>query len=159
MVCTDGFVGKRKVKDQWEDGGFIVESQLEDWPVSKVRCPTSDAKQKPKYRILHRNHLLLVTNEDNAVVPGQLAQAKVSPVVSNATLEAAVEEEGPSGPLPSLLTRKEGEMTSQVWLNGEFRTKPWTQMTSKAPESPPDQLEDEVSDLEPGMSDSESKGT
>ena len=36
MVCTDGFVGKRKVKDQWEDGGFIVESQLEDWPVYKV---------------------------------------------------------------------------------------------------------------------------
>ena len=104
MVCTDGFVGKRKVKDWWEDGGFIVESQLEDWPVYKVRCPTSDAKQKPKYRILHRNCLLLVTNEDDAVVPGQSAQAKVSPVVSNATPEAAVEDEGPSGPLPSLLT-------------------------------------------------------
>ena len=29
MVRTDGFVGKRKVKDRWEDGGFIVESQLE----------------------------------------------------------------------------------------------------------------------------------
>ena len=104
MVCTNGFVGKRKVKDQWEDGGFIVESQLEDWPVYKVRCPTSDVKQKPKYHILHRNHLLLVTNEDDAVVPGQSAQAKVSPVVSNATPEAAVEDEGPSGPLPSLLT-------------------------------------------------------
>ena len=51
MVRTDGFVGKRKVKDQWEEWGFIVESQLEDWPVYKVRCLTSDAKQKPKYRI------------------------------------------------------------------------------------------------------------
>ena len=61
MVCTYGFVGNQKVKDQWEDGGFIIESQLEDWPVYKVRCPTTDAKQKPKYRILHRNHLLLVT--------------------------------------------------------------------------------------------------
>ena len=71
MVCTDGFMGKRKVKDQWEDGGFIVESQLEDWPVYKVRCPTADAKQKPKYRILHRNCLLLVTNEDDTVIPGQ----------------------------------------------------------------------------------------
>ena len=30
MVRTDGFVGKQKVKDRWEDGGFIVESQLED---------------------------------------------------------------------------------------------------------------------------------
>ena len=118
MVRTNGFVGKRKVKDRWEDRGFIVESQLEDWPVYKVRCPTSDAKQKPKYRILHRNCLLLVTNEDDAVVPGQSAQAKVSPVVSNATPKAAVEDEGPSGALLSLLTRQEGDMTSRVWLNG-----------------------------------------
>ena len=42
MVHTDGFVGKRKVKDRWEDGGFIVESQLEDWPVYKVKCLTSE---------------------------------------------------------------------------------------------------------------------
>ena len=159
MVRTDGFVGKQKVKDRWEDGGFIVESQLEDWPVYKVRCPTSDVKQKPKYCILHRNCLLLVTNEDDPVVPGQLAQAKVSPVVSNATLEAASEDEGPSGPLPSLLTQQEGDMTSRVWLNGEFCTKPWTQLMSRAPESPPDQPGDEVSDLESGMSDSESEGT
>ena len=41
MVRTDGFVGKQKVKDRWEDGGFIVESQLEDWPVYKVKCPNS----------------------------------------------------------------------------------------------------------------------
>ena len=46
-----------------------------------------------------------------------------------------------------------------VWLNGEFRTKPWTQLTSRAPQSPPDQSGDEVSDLESGMSDSESEGT
>ena len=158
MVHTDGFVGKRKVKDRWEDGGFIVESQLEDWPVYKVKCLTSDVKQKPKYRILHRNCLLLVTNEDNTVAPGQLAQAKVSPVVSNATPEAAVEDEGLSGPLPSLLTQQEGDMTSRVWLNGKFHMKPWTQMMSRAPESPPDQPGDEVSDLESGMSDSESEG-
>ena len=84
MVCTDGFVGKRKVKDRWEDGGFIIESQLEDWPVYKVKCPTSDARQKPKYQILHQNHLLLVTNEDASDIPGQ-AQAKATPTVSNAT--------------------------------------------------------------------------
>ena len=139
--------------------GFIFESQLEDWPVYKVRCCTSDAKQKPKYHILHRNCLLLVTNEDDPVIPGQLAQAKVSSVVSNATLEAAGEDEGPSGPLPSLLTQQEGDMTSRVWLNGVFRTKPWTQLMSRALESPPDQPGDEVSDLESGMSDSESEGT
>ena len=83
----------------------------------------------------------------------------MSPVVSNATPEAAVEDEGPSGPLPSLLTRQEGDMTSRVWLNGEFHTKPWTQMMFRAPESPPDQPGDEVSDLELGMLDSESEGT
>ena len=87
MIHTNGFVGKRKVKYRWEDGGFIVESQLEDWPVYKVTCPTSDARQKPKYWILHQNHLLLVTNEDASDIPGQ-AQAKATPTVSNATPEA-----------------------------------------------------------------------
>ena len=87
MVCTDGFVGQRKVKDQWEDGGFITESQLEDWPIYRIKCPTSDDRQKPKYRILHRNHLLLVTNEDALDIPGQ-AQAEVTPTVSNVTPEA-----------------------------------------------------------------------
>ena len=46
----------------------------------------SDARQKPKYQILQRNHLLLVTNEDVSDIPGQ-AQAKATPTVSNATLE------------------------------------------------------------------------
>ena len=87
MVCTDGFVGKQKVKDQWEDGGFIIKSELEDWPVYKVKCLTSDDRQKPKYRILHQNRLLLVTNEDASDIPGQ-ARAKVTPTVSNATPEA-----------------------------------------------------------------------
>ena len=102
---------------------------------------------------------MLVTNEDDPVVPGQLAQAKVSPVASNATLEATREDEGPSGPLPSLLTQQEGDATSRVWLNGEVHTKPWIQLISRAHESPPDQPGDEVSDLESGMSDSESEGT
>ena len=87
MVCTDGFVGKQKVKDRWEDRGFIVESQLEDWPVYRVKFPTSGDRQKPKYWILHQNCLLLVTNEDASDIPGQ-AQAKATPTVSNATLEA-----------------------------------------------------------------------
>ena len=104
MDCTDGFVGKQKVKDRWEDGGFIVKSQLEDWPVYKVRCLTTDAKQKPKYWILHRNCLLLVTNEDDTVIPGQQAQAKVTPMISNATLEASVDGKGLFEPLPSLVT-------------------------------------------------------
>ena len=96
MVRTDGFVGKRKVKDRWEDGGFVVESQLEDWPVYKVRCPTPDPNHKPKYRILHRNRLLLVTNEDDPVLSGHVAQASVNPKTPNATLEAPVGEVGPN---------------------------------------------------------------
>ena len=92
MVCTDGFVGKRKVKDQWEDGGFIVESQLDDWPAYKVKCPPFDDRQKPKYQILHWNHLLLVTNEDASDIPGQ-AQAEAAPTVLNATPEAFFQQE------------------------------------------------------------------
>ena len=159
MVRTDGFVGKWKVKDWWEDGGFIVESQLEDWPVYKVKCPTSDDRQKPKYRILHRNRLLLVTDEDASSIPGQ-AQAKVTPIVSNATLEAF-----PGGTglleklLPSLVTWQGGDMTSRVWLNGEFRMKPWTQMVPEAPQSPPDLIGEEVSEPESEFSDSVPEGT
>ena len=103
MVLTDSFAGKQKVKDRWEDGGFIVESQLEDWPVYKGKCPTSDDRQKPKYQVLHQNCLLLVTNEDASDIPGQ-AQAKVTLTVSNATLEAFSAGVGSLGPQASLVT-------------------------------------------------------
>ena len=159
MVCTDGFVGKRKVKDRWEDGGFIVKSQLEDWPVYKVKCPTSDARQKPKYWILHRNCLLLITNEDASSIPGQ-AQAKATPIVSNATPEAfSAGTSSLEKLLPSLVTRQGGDMTSRVWLNGEFHMKPWTQTVPKATQSPPDLIGDEVSEPESEFSDSEPEGT
>ena len=157
MVCIDGFVGKWKVKDQWEDGSFIIESQLEDWPVYKVKCLTSDDRQKPKYRVLHQNRLLLVTNEDASDIPGQ-AQAEVTPTVSNATPEAFSAGVGSLGPLPSLVTQQGGELTSQVWLNGKFHTKPWTQTLPGAIQSPPDLIEDEVSDPESALSDSEAEG-
>ena len=159
MVHTDGFVGKQKVKDWWEDRGFIVESQLEDWPISSVKCPTSDDWQKPKYWILHRNHLLLVTNEDASDIPGQ-AQAEVTPTVLNATPEAFSAGVSLLERLqPSLVTRQGGDLTSRVWLNGHFRTKPWTQTVPGATQSPPDLIEDEVSDPESALSDSEPEGT
>ena len=159
MVHTNGFVGKRKVKDQWEDGGFIVKSQSEDWPVYKVKCPTSDDRWKPKYQILHWNHLLLVTNEDASDIPGQ-AQAKGTPTVLNATLEAFSAGISLLERLqPSLVTQQGGELTSQVWLNGKFRTKPWMQTVPGATQSPPDLIEDEVSDPESALSDSEPEGT
>ena len=153
MVRTDGFVGKQKVKDQWEDGGFVVESQLEDWPVYKVKCPTSDDRQKPKYQILHRNRLLLITNEDASSIPGQ-AQAKATPTVSNATPEAFPEGTGSLEKLLSLVTQQGGDMTSRVWLNGKFHTKPWTQTVPEATQSPPDLIGDEVSEPESEFSDS-----
>ena len=159
VVCTNGFVGKQKVKDHWEDGGFIVESQLEDWPVYKVKCPTSDDRQKPKYWILHRNCLLLITNEDASNIPGQ-AQAKATPIVSNATPEACSEGTGSLEKLlPSLVTPQGGDMTSRVWLNGEFHMKPWTQTVPEATQSPPDLIGDEVSEPESDYFGSKPEGT
>ena len=131
---------------------------MEDWPIYRVKCPTSDDRQKPKYRVLHWNRLLLVTNEDASNIPGQ-AQAEATPTVSNATPEAFSAGVGLLERLqPSLVTRQGGELTSQVWLNGEFRTKPWTQTVPGAAQSPPDLIEDEVSDPELALSDSEPEG-
>ena len=45
-------------------------------------------------------------------------------------------------------------MTSRVWLNGEFRMKPWTQMVPEAPKSPLDLIGEEVSEPESEISDS-----
>ena len=59
---------------------------------------------------------------------------------------------------PSLVNRQGGGPASWVWLNGEFCTKPWTQTVPKAPQSPPDLIEDKVSGLESAWSDSDSEG-
>ena len=59
----------------------------------------------------------------------------------------------------SLVTQQGGGLTSQVWLNGEFCTKPWTQTVLGATQSPLDLIEDEVSDPELALSDSEPEGT
>ena len=132
---------------------------MEDWPVYKVRSLTTDAWQKPKYWILHRNRLLLVTDEDAPGIPGP-AQAKVTPTVSNATPEAFSAGVGVLEKLQSsLVTRQGGGQTSQVWLNGEFRMKPWTQTVPEAPQSPLDLIEDEVSGTDLAWSDSDSEGT
>ena len=132
---------------------------MEDWPIYRVKCPTSDARQKPKYQILHRNRLLLVTDEDASSIPGQ-AQAKATPIVLNATPEAfSAGTSSLEKLLPSLVTRQGGDTTSRVWLNGEFRMKPWTQTVPEATQSPPNLIEDEVSEPESEFSDSEPEGT
>ena len=132
---------------------------MEDWPIYRVKCLTSDDRWKPKYRVPHWNCLLLVTNEDASDIPGQ-AQAEVTPTVLNATPEAFSAGVGSLERLqPSLVTRQGGELTSRVWLNGEFHTKPWTQTVPGAIQSPLDLIEDEVSDPESTLSDSEAEGT
>ena len=86
----------------------------EDWPVYRVKCPTSDDRQKPKYRVLHQNRLLLVANEDASDIPGQ-AQDEATPTVSNATPEAFSAGVGLLERLqPSLVTQQGGELTSWV---------------------------------------------
>ena len=129
---------------------------MEDWPVYKVKCLTSDARQKPKYQILHQNRLLLVTNEDASDIADQ-AQAKVTLTVLNAIPEAFSAGVSFLEKLqPSLVTRQGGGPTSWVWLNGEFRMKPWTQTVPEATQSPPDLIEDEISEPESAWSNSES---
>ena len=80
MVCTDRFVGKRKVKDQWEEGGYVIVNQLEDWPVYKVKCPPSENKRKAKYLTLHQNCFMLLPPEDD--MPQDPAQLKVAAQLS-----------------------------------------------------------------------------
>ena len=73
MVWTDRFLGKCKVKDRWEEGGFVVVKQLDDWPVYKVQCPHTGNQCNPTYRILHQNLLMLVpSNDDTASDTTQL---------------------------------------------------------------------------------------
>ena len=61
--------------------------------------------------------------------------------------------------LPSLVTQQGGDMTPRVWLNGKFRTKPWTQMVPEATKSLLDLIGDEVSEPESEFSDSVPEGT
>ena len=83
----------------------------------------------------------------------------MTPIVSNATPQAFPEGTGLLEKLlPSLVTRQGGDTTSRVWLNGEFRMKPWTQMVPEAPQSPPDLIGEEVSELELEFSDSVPEG-
>ena len=83
----------------------------------------------------------------------------MTPIVLNATPEAfSAGTNSLEKLLPSLVTRQGGDMTSRVWLNGKFHTKPWTQAVPKATQSPPDLIEDEVSEPELECSDSEPEG-
>ena len=163
MVHTDRFVGKHKVKDCWEEGGYVIVNQLEDWPVYKVKCPPSENKCKAKYLTLHQNHLMLVPSGDDT--PQDPTQLKVAAaIVLNANIgtvlydgESDCSDSGTS--LPSLLTRQGVDKIPHVWLNGEFCTQLFTQIESEATESPQDSVENNVSDPEPVSTDSDEEET
>ena len=163
MVRTDRFVGKCKVKDQWEEGGYVIVNQLEDWPVYKVKCPPSENKHKAKYLTLHRNCLMLVPPEDDT--PQDPTQLKVAAAfVLNANIgtvlydgESDCSDSGMS--LPSLLTQQGVDKIPYVWLNGEFCTQLFIQIESEATDSPQDSVENDVSDPEPVSTDSDEEET
>ena len=134
MVCTDRFMGKCKVKDQWEEGGYVIVNQLEDWPVYRVKCPPSENKCKAKYLTLHCNHLMLVPPGDDT--PQDPTQLKVmAAIVLNANIGTILYDgesdcSDPGTCLPSLLTRQGVDKIPHVWLNGEFHTQLFTQVES-----------------------------
>ena len=159
MVRTDRFVGKCKGKDQWEEGGYVVVNQLEDWPIYKVKCPPSENRHKATYLILHRNHPMLVPPGDD--MPQDPAQLKVvAAIILNANIETVLYD-GESDcsdsctPLPTLLTRQGVDKIPHVWLNGEFCTQLFTQVESEAIQSPQDSVENNVSDPDPVSTDSD----
>ena len=133
-------------------------SQLEDWPVYKVRCPPTGRRWNPSYKFLHQNRLLLLSPEGAPDEVQDNAQPSVdTPAISNATLRAflvRVDSQELEEKLPSLVTRQEGEQSQWVWLNGEFRTRPWTLNESLATQSPPDSHEGDISEPELGLPDS-----
>ena len=163
MVCTDRFVGKRKVKDWWEEGGYVIVNQLEDWPVYRVKCPPSENKRKTKYLTLHCNRLILVPPGDD--IPQDPAQLKVAvAIILNANIGTILYDgesdcSGSGKSLPSLLTRQGVDKIPHVWLNGEFRTEFFTKVESEAIQSPQDSVENDVSDPEPVPTDSDDKET
>ena len=61
---------------------------------------------------------------------------------------ASEEEAAPESVTPSLLTCQGGGPIPHVWLNDKFRTQLYTQMESKAVESQPESIVDDVSDTE-----------
>ena len=150
MVHTDRFVGKCKIKDRWQDGGYVVVEQLADWPVYKVKCLPSANKRKSSYQILHRNRLMLVPSGDDTPQETAVLQVAVA-IVLNANIEpflekmdsASAESVGYASPL---VTHQGDGSTRHVWLNGEFRSLLQTSLLPEAPKSPPDVGNNEASD-------------
>ena len=141
----------------------MIVNQLEDWPVYKVKCPPSENKRKAKYLTLHPNCLMLVPPWDDT--PLDPTQLKITAaIILNANIGTVLHNRGSdysdSGMSPaSLLTQQGVDKIPHVWLNGEFRTQLFTQVESEATQSPPDLVENDVSDPEPVSTDSDDEET
>ena len=143
----------------------MVVKQLDDRPVYKVQCPPTGNQRNPTYQILHWNRLMLVPSEDDTASDTTQLLA-LAAIILNACMGtlldevddgdvASEEEAAPESVTLSLLTRQGSGPIPHVWLNGEFRTQLYTQMESKAVESQPESIVDDVSDTEPVSSGSE----
>ena len=104
---------------------------------------------------------MLVPPEDEPETQ-ENTQTNVQPqIIPNSNLEATqarVDSKELKRSLPSLMTRQGSDPTSRIWLNGEFRTKPWATLP-EAPEGPTDTKSCEDSDSEPASSGSETEET
>ena len=146
----------------------MVVKQLDDWPVYKVQCPPTGNQRNPTYWILHRNHLMLVPSEDDTTSDTTQLLASAA-IILNACMGTLLnevddgdvdseEETAPELVTPFLLTCQGSGPIPHVWLNGEFRTQLYTQMESKAVESQPELIVDDVSDTDTVSSGSEDTG-
>ena len=76
----------------WEERGYVIEHQLEeDWPVYKVKCPSSADPCAPKHKVFHHNKLLLILPEE--VPEPQTQTDNVPTVVSNSPTQEAASAE------------------------------------------------------------------
>ena len=145
----------------------MLVKQLDDWPVYKVQCLPTGNQHNSTYKILHQNSLMLVPSEDDtaSVTTKLLPLAAIILNACMGTLNevddgdiASEEEAAPESVTPSLLTHQGSGLIPDVWLNSKFRTQLYTQMESKAVESQPELIVDDVSDTEPvssGLEDEE----
>ena len=143
----------------------MVVKQLDYSPVYKVQCPPTGNQRNPTYRILHWNRLMLVQSEDDTASDATQLLA-LAAIILNAHMgtlldevddaDVASEEEAtPESVTPSLLTRQGSSPIPHVWLNSKFYTQLYTQMESKAVESQPESIVNDVSETEPVSSGSE----
>ena len=97
--------------------------------------------------------MLVPPGDDTPQDPAQLKV--VAAIILNAKIGTVLYDGESDCSLSSLLTQQGVDKIPHVWLNGEFRTQLFTQVESEATQSPPDLVENDVSDPEPVSTDSD----